>query len=321
MVEVYRELLPSRDAAITWPGLINDLFGQTEVAIGDVLDFRGSITHARLGSLDLVDVASTREVSKRTARHIVRDNRDSFILVNVVRGSVRLQQSPHNIDMPAGSFTLYASGRPLLWSHDEHAEIRNVAIPGSMLRGRLRNVDRLLCRPNSDRIALWRLTSDFLISLAGQLRRLPGHAAHGIAGQLFELVTLALETDEDDLPLETGSVRAALRRKCDTYIRSRIADPSLDRETIAAAVGMSVRSLHRIFREADQTVGDFIREARLGAAHAMLTDPGKAHLSIAEIACRAGFRSQAHFANVFKDGYGLVAGECRRQAIGSQRRS
>jgi AraC family transcriptional regulator, positive regulator of tynA and feaB len=317
MVEVYQQRLASGDAA-AWPVLITRLFGRAEVTIGDATDFRGSITHARLGSLELVDVVSSREVSQRTARHIGHDSRDSFILVNVLRGSVRLRQATHDIEMPAGSFTLYASGRPMLWLHDEHTEIRNVAIPAAMLRGRLRNVERVLCRPHSDRVALWRLTSDYLMSLAGQLRRLPEHAAHGVAGQLFELVMLALEADEGDAPpLGAASVRAALRRACDAYIRGHLADASLGPETIAAAVGISVRSLHRVFREADQTVGDFIRAARLAASHAMLADPGKAHLSIAEIACRAGFRSQAHFANAFKQRYGLAAGEWRRRAIGS----
>jgi AraC-like DNA-binding protein len=321
MVDVYQQRLASGDAAVAWSGLINDLFGRAEVTIGDATDFRGSITHARLGSLELVDVVSSREVSERTARHIGHDSRDSFILVNVLRGSVRLRQGRHDIEMPAGSFTLYASGRPMVWIHDEHTEIRNIAIPAAMLRGRLRNVDCLLCRPHSDRVALWRLTSDFLVSLAGQLRRLPGHAAYGVAGQLFELMTLALETDEGDLPLGAAPVRAALRRECDAYIRCHLTEASLGPETIAASVGISVRSLHRVFREADQTVGDFIREARLGTSHAMLADPGKAHLSIAEIACRAGFRSQAHFANAFKQRYGCAAGEWRRRAVGNLRTS
>ena len=72
-----------------------------------------------------------------------------------------------------------------------------------------------------------------------------------------------------------------------------------------------------MFREGNQTVGDSIREVRLAACHAMLADPGKAHLSIAEIAYRAGFRAQAHFANAFKKRYGMAAGEWRRQALGT----
>lgn len=318
MVEVYQQRLANRDAAVTWSGLINDLFGQAEVAIGDTTDFRGSITHTRLGSLDLVEVASSsREVFQRTARHISHDRRNSFILVNIVRGSVRLRQGAHDIEMPAGSFTLYNSGRPLSWIHSEHTEIRNVKIPAEMLRGRLRNVERVLCRPQSDRVALWRLTSDFLMSLAGQIHQLPGHAAHGVAGQLLELVTLALEVDEDNAPLGTASVRATLRHECNAYIRCHLTEASLGPETIAAGVGISVRALYRIFRETNQTVGGTIRAARLRASHAMLADPGKAHLSIAEIACRAGFRSQAHFANAFKERYGFAASEWRRRAIGN----
>jgi AraC-like DNA-binding protein len=317
MVTVHQQRLASRDAAVTWSGLINGLFGRAEVTVGDAMEFSGSITHSRLGSLELADVVSSREVSQRTARHIGHDNRDGFILVNVVRGTVRLRQGTHDIEMPAGSFTLYASGRPSLWMHDERTEIRNVAIPAAMLCGRFRNVDRVLCRPSSNHAALWRLTSDFLMSVAGQIRSLPEHAAHGVAGQLFELVALALEAHEGDVPLDTVSVHAAVRRQCDAFIRSHLAEATLEPETIAVAIGISVRSLHRIFRESGETVGDVIREARLSACHSMLSDPGKARLSIAEIAYRAGFRSQAHFANAFKKRYGFAAGEWRRRAAGS----
>jgi AraC-like DNA-binding protein len=312
MVAVYQQRLADRNAAVTWSGLIDGLFGQAEVDVGDATDFRGAITHSRLGSLELANVISSREMSQRTARHVGRDSRDCFILVNVVRGSVRLRQGPHDIHMPAGSFTLYSSDRPSLWTHDERTEVGNIAIPGSMLRGRLRNVERLMCRPHSDRSAMWRLTSDFLMSVTGQLSRVPEYAAHGVAVQLFELVTLALEMDEGRVPLGSAPARAALRHQCEAYIRSHLAEGELDPESIAVAVGISVRSLHRVFRDGNQTVGDFIREARLAACHAMLVDPGKAHLSIAEIAYRTGFRTQAHFANAFKKRYGLAAGEWRR---------
>jgi AraC-like DNA-binding protein len=316
MVTVHQPRLASSNAGAAWPDLVKHLFGHCEVEVGDAAEFRGSITHSRLGRLELANVVSSREVSRRTARHIVHDNRDGFILVHVVRGTVRLRQGEHDIEMPEGSFTVYASGRPSLWMHNEPTEIRNVAMPATMLRARLRNIDHVLCRPSSSQTPMWRLTSDFLMSVVGQIRELPEHAAYGVAGQLFELVALALETDDRGVPLGAETVHIAVRRQCDAYIRTHIADATLDPETIAADIGISVRSLHRVFRETGETLGDCVRRERLIACHSMLADPGKARLSIAEIAYRAGFRSQAHFANAFKRHYGIPAGEWRRQAAG-----
>jgi AraC-like DNA-binding protein len=315
MVAVYQQRLANRDAAVTWSGLIDGLFGQAEVTVGDATDFRGAITHSRLGSLNLATVMSSREMSHRTASHVGRDSRDCFILVNVVRGSVRLRQGAHDIVMPAGSFTLYSSDRPSLWTHDKRTEVRNVAIPGSMLRGRLRNIDQVMCRPHSDRGALWRLVANFLVSVSDQLSRLPEHAAHSVAGQLFELVTLALEVDEECMPLGAATARSGARQQCEAYIRSHLAEVELDPESIAAAASISVRSLHRVFKDGNKTVGEVIREARLAASRAMLADPGKTHLSIAEIAYRTGFRTQAHFANAFKKRYGFAASEWRHQTL------
>jgi transcriptional regulator GlxA family with amidase domain len=162
---------------------------------------------------------------------------------------------------------------------------------------------------------LWRLVSDFFGSVEAQLDSIPEQAAHDLAGQLIALVSLALEADDRETSLDPAELRAAIYRRSAAVIRTHIADPGLSPARIAAMAGVSVRTLHRAFQDAGESLGDHLLNARLEACRAALDDPGKAQLSIGEIACRAGFRSQAHFANTFKRRFGYTASDWRGRGL------
>jgi transcriptional regulator GlxA family with amidase domain len=136
-----------------------------------------------------------------------------------------------------------------------------------------------------------------------------------LAGQLIALVSLALEADDKERSLDTAELRPAVHRRSAAVIRTHIADPTLSPSKIAAMAGVSVRTLHRAFQDAGESLGDHLLNARLDVCRAALEDPGKAQLSIGEIACRAGFRSQAHFANAFKRRFGYTASDWRGRVL------
>lgn len=79
--------------------------------------------------------------------------------------------------------------------------------------------------------------------------------------------------------------------------------------TIAAAIGISVTSMQRIFKDAyGMTVKDFIRESRLVAARDAMEKDG---LTIAQVAWAAGYKSPANFATAFKRVFGITPSEAR----------
>lgn len=315
MVMIHRHQVYPEDAQRRWGEITSALFGSFDVDLGDTSRFRGAISYARLGAVEISRVASTREFARRTKRQVAEKDREKLILVNVRRGSVSLNQGGRVCDVQANSFVLYDANRPVEWTHADHAVVRNVAIPGSLLRGRLRSVDRAMYRVYPSSTGLWRLASDFFGSVEDQLDSIPEEAAHDLAGQLIALISLALEADDAGISLDTAELRAAIHRRCAAVIRTHIADPGLTPAKIAAMAGVSVRTLHRAFQEAGESLGDHLLNARLDICRAALDDPGKTHLSIGEIAYRAGFRSQAHFANTFKRRFGCTASDWRDRAL------
>ena len=95
-----------------------------------------------------------------------------------------------------------------------------------------------------------------------------------------------------------------LLERARAYIEANLADPGLNRDGVAAAMGMSVRRLNEIFAQEETSLATAIRTARLGQIARDLKDPRLPSQSISEIAMRWGLGNLQHFSRIFKDRYG-----------------
>jgi AraC-like DNA-binding protein len=312
MVAVSQHIFSGRAAAARWHHTIEDLFGAGENCIGDDLPFCGDIRHGTLGQIEVSRVASSREISRRTRQHVSSDNHDTYVLVHGISGDVSLQQRAVRTQIVPRSFVFYCASRPYEWQHMNMAEVRNIAVPGSLLKARLRNVDQYAGRSFTDTVGMWRILAEMMDTSLGELEAIPEAASYQLGAQIVDLLALTLEGD-GRLSLSGASSRAGIYRRCVGFIRGNIVDGDLGPDLIAGAVGLSVRSLHRIFAENDATVTECIREARLAASLTHLQNPGGAEISISEIAHRTGFRSHSHFSHAFRAKFGMTPTDWRRR--------
>lgn len=77
---------------------------------------------------------------------------------------------------------------------------------------------------------------------------------------------------------------------------------------IAAAHGVSVRTINRAFNATGDTVSETVRIRRLARARGELTEPGT---SIGAIATKWGFSDGSHFSRTFQSRYGTTPKEFR----------
>jgi AraC-like DNA-binding protein len=95
------------------------------------------------------------------------------------------------------------------------------------------------------------------------------------------------------------------RARIEWFIETHLAEPSLSPSQIAAAIGVSVRHLHRIFLSKGHTVAGWIRGRRLQRCRSDLLNPRLSERNITEIAFFWGFSDSAHFSKSFKKEFGL----------------
>ena len=106
-------------------------------------------------------------------------------------------------------------------------------------------------------------------------------------------------------------MRESLKRRIRQYIDNNLCNPDLSNHRIAASQNISVRYLHKLFDDEEETVHAIILNKRLERARGLLNDPAYAGHSIERIAYSTGFVSAAHFSRAFKKRYGVCPSDVR----------
>jgi transcriptional regulator GlxA family with amidase domain len=102
---------------------------------------------------------------------------------------------------------------------------------------------------------------------------------------------------------------AALR-----HIANRYTDPELSSASVAEHLGLSRRSLQRLFEGEERTVAQRIQEVRTQHAINRLKDPRLAAASLAEIATLSGFGSTVAMRRAVQESTNLTPSDLRREA-------
>ena len=88
------------------------------------------------------------------------------------------------------------------------------------------------------------------------------------------------------------------------YILANLDGVDLSPRAIAAANGVSVRQLHRVFSATGVTVSQWVRKLRLARCAADLRGETGVAEGITHIAFRWGFNDSAHFSKAFRAEFG-----------------
>jgi AraC family transcriptional regulator len=115
--------------------------------------------------------------------------------------------------------------------------------------------------------------------------------------------------------LYKGGLGSARLRRIKELVRAKLED-DLSLDEMAESVGLSTAHFARMFRKSTgQTPHQFVLRQRVERAKAMLRAPDARVLDVA-VAC--GFKTQQHFAQVFRDIWGISPTEFRQNLVGSE---
>jgi AraC family transcriptional regulator len=113
--------------------------------------------------------------------------------------------------------------------------------------------------------------------------------------------------------ISRGGLGPARLRRIRELVHAKVED-ELSLDEMAQSVGLSTAHFARMFRKSTgQTPHQFVLHHRLKRAKALLRAPDARVLDVA-VAC--GFKTQQHFAQVFRDVWGISPTEYRRDFLG-----
>ena len=240
-----------------------------------------------------------------------------WLLVLVADGPLMLGRGPGATRLDPGQLVLWDPWEPFHAATADRARPPRALVlhlPGTALSLSHHLLRGMVARPVPSEAGPAALLARFLEGLAEPAVAVEVPQATWVGRAAVDLTVAFLSSLTDVHDDAAGLPRqVALLGEIKTYIDRSLGDPDLSPTTIAAAHHISVRYLHHLFRQDEQTVGGFVRERRLERCRADLTNPCLAGQSMAVIRARWGFQDAAVFNRAFKKEYGITPGEYRRR--------
>ncbi|MFI0373648.1 helix-turn-helix domain-containing protein [Actinomadura sp. 1N219] len=263
----------------------------------------------RLGDVRLAEISGNAHAIERTPQVARSTPKDSVFATLLVKGDAVFLHENGCLAATAGDLVVYDTRRPYLFGFSSSMRQFLVDIP------RDRFVEECMAGGVQAPMLFGRGTAregELVVALRSVLENPGASEPVSARGTVLDLIRL-LATERSGGRAAPAAYQTQLI-VAEDYIDRHLHDACLTPGQVAGVMGVSVRHLGRIFESAGTTPSRHILERRLQRAHDDLTAPGAARTTIADIAYRWGFSSQAHFARHFRTRFGRTPTETRATA-------
>lgn len=288
-----------------WEAQIGDGFRLPGFSPDTTGDFRVKTRAARVRDVAITDIHGVSALRSMGKLDGIEDQVRMFV---VRRGEWILGGPPDrgSQTVPAGQFLLRHVGRPMHLRTLPHTVVKVLVLPSTVLKPLLGN-QAVTGSADSAEVRLLTAHANTVEQTAPDLGQAGVEAAHSTLIELAKAVARGRFDDAEPL------LAPALAQAAKELAENRLADPELSPAMLARELHVSVRTLHRAFASAGESVAAHIRQRRLEEARLTLAAPSN-RLSISELAAYWQFADSSHFTRAFKKRYGWTPTEYARSA-------
>ncbi|MQA09377.1 MAG: helix-turn-helix domain-containing protein [Pseudonocardiaceae bacterium] len=277
--------------------------------------FKGAVTKRTLADVSFIDMECDKHAAYRDQSTISAADTGYYLMTLQISGEFRMSQDDRTAALKPGLFALYDSSKPAtLISGDDYKSIC-LRFPKKYIGSRAEeSLAGITATAFECGVGLSSAVWAMVLSMSRTLDSL-GNNGHLAVRNMMELVTTMLRTELAQQSLDGDERRELLLQRIREYIDTRLSDPGLDPNGIAAAHYISPRYLHSLFEGTNFTVAAWMRARRIELCQRDLADPQMINVPAAAIAARWGFKGPSHFGQVFKRETGQTPTDFRRTAM------
>ena len=278
--------------------------------------FSAKLRRINAGALQVSDIRFSPMRNDRT-RDLLRSRpNENFFVALMVAGHGRLVQDQRCATPGPGDVVIYDSGRPFTWAFDHDSRMLIGQLPRRLLSSRI---------PASDQIAARTLRrgapcTSLVASVLNETTRLdpaPCGGLHRLGASLADTLAAALEFG---LTQGFGSTQGThslghqdLLGRAKAILLRHVEDPDFDFSRLVGELGVSSRTLCRVFAADGTTAMRWLWRQRLEHAHRLLDE--RRVSTVSQAAMRSGFNDLSHFARAFKRRYGEMPRSILRERV------
>lgn len=297
-----------------WRDVISDEYVNLDcdgIHADNIREFTGSIRSGTgFGPVQFSEVIADPQIAIRSKRQIAQSNEDDFLISFQLQSECVVSQSGRSAHLTPGSFALYDSTSPYSLAFDEPFHQFVLQMPRDVLLRHLLEPEKYTATAISATSGIGLVLQNFIFSLVRELSVPENQPGELLAENIVNLIALSLSSTvvNSDF-VESGCVRDVLIRRVRQFIDSNLYDPRLNNGRIAASQGVSLRYLHKLFQNEDETIHEYILNKRLTAARLLLEESKPTGPSVEQVAFHVGFSSASHFSRSFKARFGVCPSE------------
>ncbi|MFI1018852.1 helix-turn-helix domain-containing protein [Streptomyces sp. NPDC020965] len=311
MQEFRSEDLPPAERFDYWCELLSKTHAPMALSSDYAADFTARQRLIRLGGVSLWPTTFQPLVFDRTPKLIEESDPEAIHLSLLLKGAGGVIREREQASYRPYDFHSSFTSQPYtVWSGSEPVTMIGVEVPKTLLP--LPRAERVVGRPLSGRDGVGALLAQCLCRIAEDTASYGPADGPRLGAVVADLVAAmcahVLDAERALLP-ETR--RQTLLLQVKAFIQRHLSDPELTPTDIAAAHHISLRQLHRLFRQEETTVAAVIRRSRLERARADLDDPALNTALVHHIGARWGFSSAESFSRAFRAAYGRPPADYR----------
>lgn len=268
--------------------------------------FPAKVETIRLGAGAINRVMFPEHPVHRSRADIAASSESCFYLNFKLAGRCRILQGNRDVSLSRGQVGICDSDREVKLLHDRGPmlEVASFWVPSRALRDRLPPSFDFEAERVSDDPFVGHLIVATARALNAGVLRMTESEAIGLFGVLLDLVALSLSRRSRAQTAEAANFADATALALRRAVHERLSEQGLTVATVAAAVGISERYVHKLFERSGSTFSDYVMDRRLDGAARDLNDPTMANRTIGAIAFDWGFSDLSHFARRFKQRFG-----------------
>jgi AraC-like DNA-binding protein len=285
----------------------------TEPPAEDAAYFDAIITGHAMGPLMTSTMNASPFQVRRTPADVRRHEGHDFFLGLILEGAGVIYQEGRIAEVGAGGFAFVDSARPYLVRYPVATRLVILHLPRELITGPAPRAAELSGTAFSADQGVTSVLNPMIAALPDAQGRLDETSAEALAHNLYDMLATALNARAEPPRAAKGGRMAAHRRdlqRAKNHLRERLHDPDITLLGVGSELGLSLRYLHLIFREAGTTPQQWVMAARLERAAALLRLPGGPG-TVAEVAAHVGFKDASHFTRAFKARFGAAPGAYR----------
>lgn len=312
LCETSSEVARKGDGFQAWLGRIQREFDvRSELIEQPPSPFAGAVCKHQIGRLTLLDVTGTAY----SATHMRLSPPAHVNVLISLRGSTNLEQDSFRVVLRAGEYCVLDATQPSRTLIDGPFHNVVARIPVGDVQAMLPAWQESIGTVIDGRQGAGSVFFDVVRSILRQNGALEKEARAGVADaaiDLFGTTLRALPHNRRPSPSHMESFHLA---RIKAFVHEHLRDPDLDVETVSRSLGMSVRHIHRLFRNEPLHLMQWVWSERLRHCYAELNRESQRHRTVAQIAYDWGFNDAAHFSRTFRQRYGLAPTELRERAL------